>query len=176
MYAVIETGGRQYKVAPGEVIEVNRLPVEVGQTIDLGNVLLIGGDENGTVVGQPTVANAAVRAKVAANFRSRKIIVFKYKNKVRYRRFNTHRQDLTRLVIKQIVPDTTAEVASMIAAIEAVNAAAAEAEAAELAAAEAIAEAETEAELGSEAEPAASETDVDITVDEETPATETKPS
>ena len=108
MYAVIVTGGRQYKVTPGEVIEVNRLPVEEGQTIDLGNVLLVGGAENGTLVGQPTVAGALVRAKVSGNFRSRKIIVFKYKNKTRYRRFNTHRQDLTRLVIKEIIPSPAA--------------------------------------------------------------------
>lgn len=109
MYAVIVTGGRQYKVTPGEVIEVNRLPVEEGQTIDLDNVLLVGGAENGTLVGQPTVTGALVRAKVSGNFRSRKIIVFKYKNKTRYRRFNTHRQDLTRLVIKEIIPSPAAQ-------------------------------------------------------------------
>lgn len=104
MYAVVETGGRQYKVVPGEVIEVNRLPAEVGQTIELGKVLMIGGEEGACVVGQPTVSGAVVRARVAAQPRSRKIIVFKYKPKVRYRRMNTHRQDLTRLVIKEIVP------------------------------------------------------------------------
>lgn len=103
MYAVVETGGRQYKVAPGEVIEVNRLPAEVGQTIELGRVLMVGGEEGNCVVGQPTVAGAVVRARVAGHPRSRKIIVFKYKPKVRYRRMGSHRQDLTRLVIKEIV-------------------------------------------------------------------------
>jgi len=103
VYAVIESGGRQYKVAPGEVIEVNRLPAEVGQTIDLNNVLMVGGEEGSCVVGQPTVAGAVVRARVAAHPRSRKIVVFKYKPKVRYRRMGSHRQDLTRLVIKEIV-------------------------------------------------------------------------
>ncbi|MGH2460169.1 MAG: 50S ribosomal protein L21 [Chloroflexota bacterium] len=103
MYAIVETGGRQYKVAPGEVIEVNRLPGEVGQTIDLDKVLMLGGDEGAFVVGQPTVSGAVVRARVADHFRGRKVIVFKYKPKVRYRRMNTHRQDLTRLVIKEIV-------------------------------------------------------------------------
>jgi large subunit ribosomal protein L21 len=107
VYAVIATGGRQYKVSLGEVIEVNRLPVEQGQTIDLDSVLLIGSDE-GTLIGQPTVAGAVVRARVSGNFRSRKQIVFKYKSKVRHRVFNTHRQDLTRLVIKEIL--TAAEV------------------------------------------------------------------
>jgi len=111
VYAVIESGGRQYKVVPGEVIEVNRLPVEAGQTIDLGNVLMIGGDTE-TLVGQPTVPGAMVRAKVSGNLRSRKIIVFKYKSKVRYRRFNTHRQDLTRLVIKEIVTGANGETVS----------------------------------------------------------------
>jgi large subunit ribosomal protein L21 len=103
VYAVIESGGRQYKVTPGEVIEVNRLPVEPGQTIDLEQVLLIGGGDAEPLVGRPTVPGARVRAKVSGNPRSRKIIVFKYKSKVRYRRFNTHRQDLTRLVIKEIL-------------------------------------------------------------------------
>ena len=118
MYAVIKSGGRQYKVEPGEVIEVNRLPVEVGQTIDLDHVLMIGGSENGTVVGQPTIPGAKVLAHVSGNPRSRKIIVFKYKNKTRYRRFNTHRQDLTRLVIKEIVSGGDALVASAETVVE----------------------------------------------------------
>ncbi len=108
MYAVIETGGRQYKVAPGEVIEVNRLPAEIGQTIELERVLLIGGEEGQCIVGQPTVPGAVVRARVAAHPRSPKIIVFKYKPKVRYRRMKSHRQNLTRLVIKDIVAGTGA--------------------------------------------------------------------
>ena len=119
MYAVIATGGRQYKVSLGEVIEVNRLPVEAGQTIDLDTVLLIGGDD-GTFVGKPTIPGARVRARVSGNFRSRKQIVFKYKSKVRHRVFNTHRQDLTRLVIKEILTggevETTAEVVEPTAA------------------------------------------------------------
>lgn len=108
MYAIIQTGGRQYKVSPGDVIEVNRLPVEVGQTIDLSDVLMIGNGAE-TVVGRPVVSGAVVRARVASNFRSPKIIVFKYKPKVRYRNFNTHRQDLTRLVIKEILPTGVSE-------------------------------------------------------------------
>lgn len=108
MYAIIQTGGRQYKVSPGDVIEVNRLPVEVGQTIDLSDVLMIGNGAE-TMVGRPVVSGAVVRARVASNFRSPKIIVFKYKPKVRYRNFNTHRQDLTRLVIKEILPTGVSE-------------------------------------------------------------------
>lgn len=102
MYAIVRTGGRQYKVEPGQVIDVERLPAEEGQEVDLDEVLLIGG-ESGTFIGQPTVPGAKVRAEIAQNFRSRKVIVFKYKSKVRYRRFNTHRQNLTRLQIKEIV-------------------------------------------------------------------------
>ena len=108
MYAVIESGGRQYKVAVGEVIEVNRLPAEIGQTIDIDRVLMVGGAEENNKVGQPVVPGAVVRARVAGHPRSRKIIVFHYKPKVRYRRMNSHRQDLTRLVIKEIVTETPA--------------------------------------------------------------------
>ena len=108
MYAVIESGGRQYKVAVGEVIEVNRLPAEIGQTIDLDRVLMVGGAEGNNKVGQPVVPGAVVRARVAGHPRSRKIIVFHYKPKVRYRRMNSHRQDLTRLVIKEIVTEAPA--------------------------------------------------------------------
>jgi large subunit ribosomal protein L21 len=115
VFAVIATGGRQYKVSLGEVIEVNRLPVEAGQTIDLDNVLLIGGDDR-TFVGKPTVPGAVVRARVSGNFRSRKQIVFKYKSKVRHRVYNTHRQDLTRLVIKEIL--TGGEVEASADAVE----------------------------------------------------------
>jgi large subunit ribosomal protein L21 len=102
VYAIVRTGGRQYKVEPGQVIDVERLPAEEGQEVDLDEVLLVGGEGN-TLIGQPTVPGARVRAKVAQNFRSPKIIVFKYKPKVRYRRFNTHRQNLTRLQIEEIL-------------------------------------------------------------------------
>jgi len=115
VYAVIVAGGRQYKVSPGDVIEVNRLPYEVGQTIDFNHVLMIG-DGAETQFGHPILPDAAVRAKVADNFRSRKIIVFKYKSKVRYRRKNTHRQDLTRLVIKDIVTGAMAVEAEAVEA------------------------------------------------------------
>jgi len=103
MYAIVETGGKQYRVAPGDTIAVERLPGEPGETLDLDRVLLIGGD--GTRVGAPGVAGAVVRAEVVEHGRGEKIIVFRYKSKVRYRRKTGHRQALTRLRITDILVD-----------------------------------------------------------------------
>ena len=101
MYAVVETGGKQYKVEPGATVQVERLPAEVGSRVELDRVLLIGdGDE--VQVGRPTVAGARVVAEVVAQEKGEKIIVFRYKPKVRYRRKTGHRQRLTRLLIKEI--------------------------------------------------------------------------
>jgi large subunit ribosomal protein L21 len=101
MYAVVETGGKQYKVAPGDTLEVERLPAEAGATIELDRVLLVAGDE-GVEVGRPLVAGARVVAEVVEQTKGDKIIVFRYKRKVRYRRKTGHRQRLTRLRIKEI--------------------------------------------------------------------------
>ena len=100
-YAVIETGGKQYRVAPGDTIDVEYLDVVPGDEIDLDRVLLVVG-EDGVTIGSPVVPGARVRAEVVGWERAKKIIVFKYKNKVRYRRKTGHRQDLTRLAIKEI--------------------------------------------------------------------------
>lgn len=102
IYAIVRTGGKQYKVAPGDTVEVERLSAEEGSTIELDDVLLVA-DEKGTKVGEPTVAGAKVIAEVLGEKRDRKIIVFKYKPKVRYRRKKGHRQIHTRLAIKEIV-------------------------------------------------------------------------
>ena len=101
MYAVVETGGKQYKVQPGESLQVELLPADVGSTVELDRVLLIGGDA-GVEVGRPTVAGARVVAEVVAQEKGDKIIVFRYKRKVRYRRKTGPRQHLTRLLIKEI--------------------------------------------------------------------------
>jgi len=101
MYAVVETGGKQYKVQPDETLQVERLPAEVGATVELDRVLLVG-DGDAVEVGQPTVAGARVIAEVVAQEKGDKIIVFRYKRKVRYRRKTGHRQHLTRLRIKEI--------------------------------------------------------------------------
>lgn len=104
MYAVIKTGGKQYKVAPGETIAVEKLQEEAGKTLELDQVLLIVGEGN-AMVGQPVVAGAKVVAEVARQGRGDKIIVFKYKPKKRYRRTTGHRQDLTFLKITDIIAD-----------------------------------------------------------------------
>ena len=102
MYAIVETGGKQYRVEPGDTIAVERLPDAAGSALDLGRVLLVGG-ESGTSVGAPLVQGAVVQAEVLEHARDDKVVVFRYKSKVRYRRKTGHRQPLTRLRITNIV-------------------------------------------------------------------------
>jgi len=102
MYAVIATGGKQYRVSPGDSIEVERLPCEVGEQIELEQVLLVANGA-GAQVGRPLVEDAKVKATVTRQAKGRKVIVFKYKNKNRYRRKKGHRQYFTRLRIDEIV-------------------------------------------------------------------------
>ena len=99
MYAVIETGGKQYRVAAGDVIEVETLPVEAGNSIELDHVLLVSG-EDGVTDGTPTVDGAKVKATVQSHGRGEKIIV--YKHKKNYHKKQGHRQDFTRLRIDKI--------------------------------------------------------------------------
>lgn len=101
MYAVIETGGKQYRVKEGDVIDVELLRANDGDEVTLDRVLLVSGDD-GVKVGTPTVEGAKVSAKVVRQGRQRKILVFKYKPKKRYRRRYGHRQPFTRLVIEKI--------------------------------------------------------------------------
>ena len=117
MYAIVETGGKQYRVKPGDTIAVERLGGEPGEVLDLDRVLLLAGNGDGaTRVGSPGVDGAVVRAEVVEHGRGKKIVVFRYKSKVRYRRKTGHRQALTRLRITDILvdgaslsPGTTAE-------------------------------------------------------------------
>ena len=102
MYAVIETGGKQYRVTEGDAINVEKLPYEVGDSVEFDRVLLVSGEE-GLVVGQPTVEGAKVTARVESEGRGRKILVWKYRPKQRYRRRQGHRQAYTRLRIQKIV-------------------------------------------------------------------------
>ncbi len=101
MYAVIETGGKQYRVQEGDILDVEKLPVEVDGSVELGRVLLVA-DGQQVRVGTPTVPGARVLARVVKQDRRRKILVFKYKPKVNYRRRYGHRQPYTRLRIEKI--------------------------------------------------------------------------
>jgi len=102
MYAVIKTGGKQYKVAKNDVILVEKLPGEAGAAVELDEVLLVG-DDKGQTVGAPLVDGAHVAATVLEQTRGEKIIVFKKKRRQNYRRKAGHRQDLTALRITDIV-------------------------------------------------------------------------
>jgi large subunit ribosomal protein L21 len=102
MYAIIETGGKQYRVSPGQSIEVESLSAEVGQTLEIDTVLLLANDGD-VVVGTPMVEGAAVRATVVDQGRGRKVTVFKFRGGNRYKRKLGHRQAYTRLVIEDIL-------------------------------------------------------------------------
>ena len=101
-FAVIRTGGKQHRVEPGQTIDVEKLPVEEGERVELTEVLLVS-DENGLRHGRPLVEGAKVVGRVVKQTRGRKIIVFKYKPKVRYRKKTGHRQSITRVTIEEIV-------------------------------------------------------------------------
>jgi large subunit ribosomal protein L21 len=101
MYAVIETGGKQYKVSPGETLRVEKLEGEVGSPVEFGSVLMIGTGEE-VKLGQPEIAGASVTGEIVAQGRAKKIIVFKHKKRKGYRRKQGHRQYFTALRIKEI--------------------------------------------------------------------------
>jgi large subunit ribosomal protein L21 len=103
-YAVIKTGGKQYRVAPGDKLRVEKLPGNVGDAITLGEVLLVSGAAGASPkVGRPLVAGAAVEAKITAQDRGKKVIIFKFRRRKNYRRKTGHRQSFTALEIMQIV-------------------------------------------------------------------------
>jgi large subunit ribosomal protein L21 len=101
MYAVIRTGGKQYRVAPGDTLEVEKLEGNVGESVSLGDVLMIVNDDEVTI-GQPQVEGAQVTAKITGQHRGEKIMVFRYRPKKRIRVRRGHRQYLTRLPIETI--------------------------------------------------------------------------
>ena len=104
MFAVIRTGGKQYKVAKDDVIKVEKLAGEPGATIELGDVLMVGGDGAEARAGTPLLAGASVSAELVEHRRADKIIVFKKKRRQNYRRKNGHRQHQTVLRITEIRP------------------------------------------------------------------------
>jgi large subunit ribosomal protein L21 len=103
MFAVIRTGGKQYRVAPNDIIEVEKIVGKPGEIVELAEVLLLGGDSPKT--GSPTIAGALVAAEVLEHKKGDKIVVFKKKRRKNYRRTNGHRQELTALRITEILTD-----------------------------------------------------------------------
>lgn len=101
MFAVVKTGGKQYKVAQGDVIQVEKLPVEAGKSVDLTDVLMLC-DGDKVTVGSPMVVGAVITAEVVSQNRTGKLIVFKKRRRQNYRRKKHHRQDFTVLKITAI--------------------------------------------------------------------------
>lgn len=102
MYAVVVTGGKQYRVSEGDVIYVEKLNAEVESIVELDNVLVVSKDGGELVVGKPVIEGAKVIAKVLSQGKAKKIIVFKYKRKLDYRKKYGHRQPYTKLQIEKI--------------------------------------------------------------------------
>ena len=100
MYAIIATGGKQYKVAEGEVIKVEKLGAAAGESVVFDKILVVGGDD--VKVGNPTVDGASVTASVVKEGKAKKVIVYKYKRKTGYHKKNGHRQQYTQVKIEKI--------------------------------------------------------------------------
>ena len=101
MYAVVRTGGKQLRVAPGDVVKVEKLAVAAGDTVELTDVLLVSSDK-GTTVGTPTVPNAKVVCLSLGDGKGKKIVIYKYKRRKGFARKQGHRQPYTRLAIQEI--------------------------------------------------------------------------
>jgi large subunit ribosomal protein L21 len=101
MYAVVDSGGKQYRVEPGRTLVLDRLDAEAGATVTFDRVLLIG-DEDSVTLGTPTVSGATVRGTVLEHGRGPKVIVFRFRPKAHYRRRTGHRSELTRVRIDEI--------------------------------------------------------------------------
>lgn len=102
MFAVVKTGGKQYKVAENQIVKVEKIDAELGAQIDLSQVLMIGGQGKNTVIGTPFVNGASVTAEVISHSRDQKIIIFKKERRQHYRRKRGHRQHITHLKITSI--------------------------------------------------------------------------
>jgi large subunit ribosomal protein L21 len=118
MFAIIKTGGKQYRVREGDFLDVEKLPAEPGKKFHFSQVLLIGSDQR-TMIGTPLVEKALVRAEVIENFKDEKVVVFKKKRRKQFRRTRGHRQELTRVKIEKIISDATAVPAEEVVEVEA---------------------------------------------------------
>ena len=101
MYAVIQTGGKQYRVSEGDILNVEKLAVEAGENVVFDKVLTVVNDGD-VMIGKPVVEGAKVTAKVLAQGKEKKVLVFKYKAKSNYRRRQGHRQPFTKVTIEKI--------------------------------------------------------------------------
>ena len=101
-YAVIKTGGKQYRVAAGDKLRIEKLAGAVGDTVTFGEVLLVGAEGSPIQIGRPLLAGAAVEAKLTAQDREKKIIIFKFRRRKNYRRKTGHRQPFTAVLITGI--------------------------------------------------------------------------
>ncbi|MCL2166760.1 MAG: 50S ribosomal protein L21 [Clostridiales bacterium] len=101
MYAIIETGGKQFRVQQGDMLLVEKLKAEVGEVVEVSKVLALE-QESGLIVGKPYVTGAKVLLKIVEQGRGEKILVFKYKPKKKYRKLRGHRQPYSKVVIDEI--------------------------------------------------------------------------
>ncbi len=108
MYAVVKTGGKQYRVSPGDVLEIEKIPASQGDVVTFDDVLLAK-DEKSLNLGRPTVAECVVKAEVLEQTKAKKIIVFKMKRRKKYRRKQGHRQQVTRVRIIDVTMSATSE-------------------------------------------------------------------
>jgi large subunit ribosomal protein L21 len=101
MYAVIQTGGKQYKVSPGDVLKIEKLDAKKGDTVEIKDVYMVA-DGDQVSVGKPTLASATVTAEVMGDVRGTKILVFKHRRRKNFRKTMGHRQDYTTIKVKEI--------------------------------------------------------------------------
>ena len=107
MYAVIETGGKQYRVQPGETLRIETLDGDAGQAVEFDRVLLIS-DDDSVAVGRPLINGAVVTGEILSHGRGEKLVVYKFKRRKDYRRRNGHRQNFTAVKINQVMGPTPA--------------------------------------------------------------------
>jgi len=102
VYALIQTGGKQYKVSEGTIVKIEKVDGEAGGNVVLDQVLMINDENGGIKIGSPLLENATVTARILEQGKNKKIIVYKYKKRKNYRRKKGHRQPFTRLLIEKI--------------------------------------------------------------------------